>query len=182
LRRTRKQTKRRPETAEYRINRQIRVREVFLIDHNGVNHGVVSADHARDLAREAELDLVEVAPNANPPVCRILDYGKFIYEQTKKLKEARKRQTEVEIKTLKLTPRTGDFHRDLQVKKAREWLGEGKKVRFQVKFKARERDYPEIGQQALEGIAEELQDVSDVEQAPIMEGWSMSLMLVPAKS
>jgi translation initiation factor IF-3 len=109
-----------------------------------------------------------------------MDYGKFAYEQNKKLRDAQKKQTKIEIKTLKLTPRTDPYHISIQVKKAREWLGEGKKVRFQVKFKARERDYPEIGQKALEEIAEELQDVSEVEQQPTMEGWNMSLMLVPA--
>lgn len=156
------------------------MREVRLIDHLGENHGVVPTDEARRMAQDAELDLVEVAPNARPPVCRIMDYGKFAYEQNKKVREAQKKQTKIEIKTLKLTPRTDSFHRGIQVKKAREWLTEGKKVRFQVKFKARERDYPEIGRKALEEIAEELQDVSEVEQRPIMEGWNMSLMLVPA--
>ena len=180
MRRTRKQTRRRPDTVDYRTNRRIRVREVRLIDHNGVNHGIVSTDEAQRLAREAELDLVEVAPNAKPPVCRIMDYGKFAYEQNKKLRDAQKRQTKIEVKTLKLTPRTDPYHISIQVKKAREWLGEGKKVRFQVKFKARERDYPEIGQKALEEIAEELQDVSEIEQQPTMEGWNMSLMLVPS--
>ena len=156
------------------------MREVRLIDQNGENHGIVPTDEARRMAQDAELDLVEVAPNARPPVCRIMDYGKFAYEQNKKIREAEKNRTRVEVKTLKLTPRTDAFHRGIQVKKAREWLEEGKKVRFQVKFKARERDYPEIGQKALEEIAEELQDVAEVEQKPKMEGWNMSLMLVPS--
>lgn len=134
-----------------------------------------------DAAAEAGLDLVEVAPNANPPVCRILDYGKFVYEQTKKEREARKHQKQVEIKTLKLTPRTADFHRDIQVKKARQWLTEGKKVKFQVRFKAREITYPEIGQAALEEIAEMLSEVSEVEQEPKLDGWSMTLMLAPGE-
>ncbi len=131
------------------------------------------------MAQEADLDLVEVAPNAKPPVCRILDYGKFAYEKTKKEKEARKRQKLVEIKTLKLTPRTSDFHRDIHVRKAREWLQEGKKVKFQVRFRAREITYPEIGRDALLKVAEELSDVADVEQRPKLEGWSMTLMLSP---
>ena len=82
------------------------------------------------MAEEAELDLVEVAPNARPPVCRIMDYGKFAYEKTKKEREARKLQKQIEIKTIRLTPRTADFHRDVQVRRARQWLGEGKKVKF----------------------------------------------------
>ncbi len=131
------------------------------------------------MAEEARLDLVEVSPNGKPPVCRIMDYGKFSYEKTKQEREARKRQKKIEIKTLKLTPRTGDFHRDLLVKKAGKWLVEGKKVKFQVRFKAREITYPELGKAALDSIAEELSDVSDIEQKPKLDGWSMTLMLVP---
>lgn len=173
-------TKRRPTSSiNYRINRQIRVREVRLIDQNGQNQGVVPIDKALDMAAEAHLDLVEVAPNANPPVCRILDYGKFSYEQTKKEREARKNQKQVEVKTLKLTPRTAPFHRDILVKKARQWLTEVKKVKFQVRFKAREITYPEIGKESLESIAEELSDVAIVEQAPRLDGWSMTLLLSP---
>jgi len=150
-----------------------------LIDHNGTNHGVVSTRMAYEMAQEAELDLVEVAPNARPPVCRILDYGKFSYEKTKQLREAQKKQKQIEIKKIRLTPRTADFHRDIHVKKAREWLTEGKKVQFMVKFKSRERDYPEIGRDALLEIAELLKDVAAVEQQPKFEGWSMTLMLAP---
>lgn len=131
------------------------------------------------MAREAELDLVEVAPNARPPVCRILDYGKFSYEQTKKEREAKKRQKKVEIKTIRLTPRTDDFHRDIGVRNARRWLGEGKKVKFMVRFKAREISYPELGQRALQDIAEDLKDIAIVEQKPKLEGWRMTLMLAP---
>lgn len=134
------------------------------------------------MAQEAELDLVEVAPNANPPVCRIMDYGKFAYERTKKEREARKLQKQVEIKTLKLTPRTAAFHRELQVNKARKWLIEGKKVKFQIRFRAREITYPEIGRDMLIGVAEDLAEVSEIEQHPKLEGWSMTLMLVPQAS
>lgn len=163
----------------YRINRRIRVPKVRLIDQDGDNQGVIPTKQALTMAREADLDLVEVAPNAKPPVCRILDYGKFVYDKTKKEKEARKRQKLVEIKTLKLTPRTSDFHRNIQVRKARGWLEEGKKVKFQVRFRAREITYPELGRDTLQEVAEELSDVSDVEQRPKLEGWSMTLMLTP---
>jgi translation initiation factor IF-3 len=142
----------------------------------------VPIEEARDLAREAELDLVEVAPNANPPVCRIMDYGKFSYEQTRKEREARKRQKKVEIKTIRLTPRTDDFHRGIGVKKGRKWLEEGKKVKFMVRFRAREITYPEIGQDMLQGIADELSDVAVVEQQPNLEGWRMTMMLSPEGS
>jgi translation initiation factor IF-3 len=152
---------------------------VRLIDETGTNRGVVPIEEARDLARDAELDLVEVAPNANPPVCRIMDYGKFSYEQTRKEREARKRQKKIEIKTVRLTPRTDDFHRDIGVKNARRWLNEGKKVKFMVRFRAREITYPEIGQKMLQGIAEDLNDIAEVEQKPNLEGWRMTMMLTP---
>lgn len=168
-----------PITVDYRINRQIRAREVRLIDHNGVNRGVLPFFDALRIAEEAELDLVEVAPNANPPVCRVLDYGKFAYEQTKKEREARKHQKKIEVKTIRLSPRTGDYHKDIGVRNARKWLEEGKKVRFMVRFKSREISYPEIGQKALQDIAEELSDIAAVEQQPTLEGWRMTLTLVP---
>jgi translation initiation factor IF-3 len=155
------------------------VREVRLIDQDGTNHGVVSIDKARQMAEDAELDLVEVAPNAKPPVCRILDYGKFAYEKTKREREARKHQKQIEIKTIRLTPRTSPFHKDVHVRKARQWLESGKKVKFQVRFRAREITYPEIGQETLEEIAEELKEISEIEQQPKLEGWSMTLLLAP---
>ena len=153
-----------------------------LVDQNGENHGVVPTRQALEMAQEAELDLVEVAPNAKPPVCRIMDFGKFAYEKTKREREARKQQKQIEIKTVRLTPRTADFHKDVQVRKARQWLGEGKKVKFQVRFKAREITYPEIGQRTLEEIAEELGDIAEVEQRPKLEGWSMTLLMNPIQN
>lgn len=134
---------------------------------------------AVELAQEASLDLVEVAPNARPPVCRIMDYGKFSYEKTKREREARKHQKQIEIKTIRLTPRTSAFHREIHVRKARQWLSEGKKVKFQVRFKAREITYPEIGKETLLEIVTELEDMATVEQEPTLEGWSMTLMMTP---
>lgn len=153
-----------------------------MIDHNGDNRGVVSTNEAQDIANEAELDLVEVAPNANPPVCRVMDYGKFVYEKAKREKEARKHQKQIEIKTIKLTPRTSDYHKDIYVRKARNWLEDGKKVKFQVRFKAREITYPELGQETLEDIAGALQGDAAVEQHPKLEGWTMTMMLTPDSS
>jgi translation initiation factor IF-3 len=164
------------------VNRQIRVREVRLIDHEGNNRGVIDINEARDIASDAELDLVEVAPNANPPVCRVMDYGKFSYEKAKREKEARKHQKQIEIKTIKLTPRTSDYHKDIYIRKARNWLEDGKKVKFQVRFKAREITYPEIGQETLEDIAKALEGDAAVEQMPKLEGWSMTMMLTPETS
>ncbi len=139
----------------------------------------MSIAKARQLAEEAELDLVEVAPNAEPPVCRIMDYGKFSYEKTKREREARKHQKQIEIKTIRLTPRTSGFHKDVHVRKAKQWLGEGKKVKFQVRFKGREITHPEMGQQTLEEIAGELSEIATVEQEPKLEGWSMTLLMTP---
>lgn len=150
-----------------------------LIDHNGNNVGVVPLQEARDVAVEAGLDLVEVAPHARPPVVRVMDYGKFQYEQTKKEREARKHQKQIEIKTIKLSPKTADFHRDINVRRARGWLEEGKKVKVVIRFKGREIHYPEIGRDIMNGIVEDLKDVGEVEQAPNLEGWTMVMMLSP---
>jgi translation initiation factor IF-3 len=182
IRRRRTKPEIRRPTINYRTNRGIRVREVRLIDHNGENHGVVPTNRAIAMAEEAELDLVEVSPNATPPVCRIMDYGKFSYEKTKREREARKQQKQIEIKTIKLSPRTAQFHKDISVRKARLWLEQGKKVKFSVRFKAREITYPELGQETLEEVAAELQDISTIEQAPKLEGWTMTLMLTPGTS
>ncbi|NKQ36457.1 MAG: translation initiation factor IF-3 [Chloroflexi bacterium] len=178
--RRRRRAKPKPITINYRTNNRIRAREVRLIDQNGDNHDIVPTSKALQMAEEANLDLVEVAPNAKPPVCRIMDYGKFAYEKTKREREARKQQKQIEIKTIRLTPRISSFHRDVHIKKARQWLSEGKKVKFQVRFKAREITYPELGQILLEEIAEELDDISEIEQRPKLEGWSMTLLLAPS--
>ncbi len=170
---------RRSISSNYRVNNRIRAQQVRLIDHNGDNRGVVSIREARDIAEEAELDLVEVAPNANPPVVRVMDFGKFIYDKTRKEREARKHQKQIEIKTIKLSPKIADFHRDLNVKRAREWLQEGKKVKVVVRFRGREITYPEIGQEMMEGVADDLKEVGTIEQRPNLEGWQMTMMLAP---
>ena len=125
--------------------------------------------------------MVEVAPNADPPVCRILDYGKFLYDKAKKDKEARRAQTKVEIKEIRLRPKTSKHHRSFKVRNARRWLTEGKKVRVRIRFRGREITYPEIALEDLRSIAEELTDVGTIEQAPTMEGRTMLMTLAPAK-
>jgi translation initiation factor IF-3 len=134
---------------------------------------------AREIADQAKLDLVEVAPNANPPVVRVMDYGKFTYEQTKREREARKHQKQIEIKTIKFSPTTASFHRDISVRKARQWLSEGKKVKVVVQFRGRQITYPEIGKQIMDDIAAELADACTIEQKANLEGWSMVMMLAP---
>lgn len=131
------------------------------------------------VARNVGLDLVEVAPNARPPVVRVMDYGKFIYEKTRREREARKHQKQVEIKTIKLTPKITDFHRDLRVRRAREWLSEGKKVKVVVRFRGREITYPEIAEEMMQHVAKDLEEVGTIEQIPKTEGWSMVMMLAP---
>ena len=134
------------------------------------------------MAQEAELDLVEVAPNADPPVCRIMDFGKFVYEKTKKEKEARKSQTKIEIKEIRLRPKTNEHHRNIKVRNARRWLESGMKVKVRIRFRGREITYPEIALNDLKEIAEDLSDIAVVEQAPSMEGRTMLMVLAPAKA
>jgi translation initiation factor IF-3 len=132
-----------------------------------------------EIAQRAGLDLVEVAPNSDPPVCRVLDYGKFMYERAKKEKEARKSATKVEIKEIRLRPKTSDHHKGFKVRNARRWLTEGKKVRVRIRFRGREITYPEIALEDMKSIAEELSDVGEIEQAPTMEGRTMLMVLAP---
>ena len=159
----------------------IRVPEVRLIGPKGDNLGVVATNEAMRIAREAEMDLVEVAANANPPVCRVMDFGKFLYERTKKEREAKKAQTKIEIKEIQLRPKTNEHHRNFKTRDARRWLHEGKKVKVSVRFRGREITYPELAMEDLREIAEELADISTIEQAPSLEGRVMSMMLTPAK-
>jgi translation initiation factor IF-3 len=142
---------------------------------------VINTREALRMAREADLDLVEVAPNSSPPVCRIMDFGKFLYEREKKDREARKAQTKVEVKEIRLRPKTTDHHRDFKVDDARRWLEHNMKVRVTIRFRGREITYPEIALEDLREIAHELSDVGTVEQAPAIEGRAMSMMLVPVK-
>jgi translation initiation factor IF-3 len=164
---------------EYRINDQIKVPKVRLIDGSGKNVGVVSLREAQDMAYDADLDLVEVAPTADPPVCKIMDFGKFQYEQAKKEREARKQQKTVEVKEIRLRPKTTDHHRSFKVRDARRWLEDGMKVRVRIRFRGREITYPEIGLEALDEIAAELDDVAVIEQRPGMEGRTMLMVLAP---
>lgn len=167
--------------SEYRVNEQIRVPEVRLIGPDGQNIGVVPIGEALRIAQEANLDLVEVAPNSVPPVCRVLNYGKFLYEKAKKEREARKAQTKIEVKEIRLRPKTSEHHRSFKIRDARRWLSEGKKVRVRIRFRGREITYPEIALEDLQSIASELSDVGSVEQAPSMEGRTIFMVMAPGK-
>ncbi len=159
----------------------IKVAEVRLIGPQNENIGVVPIQKALQIAREAELDLVEVAPNSEPPVCRVMDFGKFLYEKTKKEKEARKAQTKIEVKEIRLRPKTNEHHRGFKTRDARRWLLEGNKVKVTIRFRGREITYPEIALEDLKEIAEELADIATIEQAPSMEGRTMGMVLAPSK-
>jgi translation initiation factor IF-3 len=162
-----------------RFNNRIRAREIRLIDEQGAQVGIVALRDAIQMAEERGFDLVEVAPNAVPPVCRIMDYGKFRYEQSKKEREARKHQKQVELKEVRLKPKTDDHDIDVKAKQARKFLLGGDKVKFTLRFRGREIFHPDIGLKMLEGMAEDLRDISVIEQRPLMEGRVLSLLLAP---
>ncbi len=151
-----------------------------MIDEEGAQLGIVSLREALTLAEQRGLDLMEVAPNAVPPVCRIVDYGKFRYEQSKKDREARKNQKQAELKEVRLKPKTDDHDLEVKAKQARKFLLAGDKVKFTVRFRGREIFHPDIGREMLEQMAEELRDVATVEQKPLMEGRALSLLLAPS--
>jgi translation initiation factor IF-3 len=142
----------------------------------------VSIQDALHMAREADLDLVEVAPNSEPPVCRVMDFGKFLYEKTKKERDARRAQTKIEVKEIQLRPKTNEHHRSFKVRDARRWLEDGNKVKVRVRFRGREIDYVDLALEDLKEVAEELSEVSSVEVPPAMEGRSVLMILAPAKT
>ena len=154
--------------------------EVRLIDASGTNHGVVPIEKARDLASEAELDLVEVAPNAKPPVCRIMNYDKFRYEQKKKLQEAKKKQTTIETKEVKFRPKTEEHDLNFKIKHIRKFLGQKNKVKITMRFRGREIVYSQtIGLEAMKRIAEKLEEDATILQPPMMEGRQMVMFVGP---
>ena len=157
----------------------IRVREVRVIAENGEQLGVLPTYEALRLARERNLDLVEVAPNAIPPVCRLLDFGKFQYERQKKEREARKAQKIIEVKQLRLKPRTGEHDIDTKVRQALGFLEEGSKVKVSVRFHGREITHPEIARDQLSRFAEKVGGAAVVEAQPTMEGPNLFMLLSP---
>ncbi|WP_287906146.1 translation initiation factor IF-3 [Chloroflexus sp.] len=161
------------------MNNRIRAREVRLIDENGTQVGIVPLREALAMAEERGYDLVEVAPNAVPPVCRLLDYGKFRYEQSKKEREARRNQKQSELKQIRLMPKTDDHDVAVKANQARRFLLAGDKVKFNLRFRGREVAHPEIGRKMLDEIAEQLSDIAIIEQKPLMEGRVLSMLLAP---
>jgi translation initiation factor IF-3 len=164
---------------ELRINDKIRVREVRLIDEEGNQKGIVPTLEALKLARDSDLDLVEVSPNANPPVCKILDYGKYRFEQEKKLRDSKKNQKVLELKEIRMQPKIGSGDLDFKSKHVQEFLAEGNKVKVTVRFRGRELAHTELGLDVLNEVLKRLGDDYVVEKQPSMEGRFMSMVLNP---
>jgi len=154
---------------EARINRRIRAREVRLIGADGSQLGIVTLTQALEIAEEEGLDLVEVAPDSKPPVCRVMDYGKFKYQKKKRQAEAKKRQVQVVLKEVKIRYKTDEHDLQTKVTQARRFLGEGNKVKFVMFFKGREVQFAELGYHVMEKVAAELMDVAVLERSPRME-------------
>ena len=164
---------------ELRVNQRIRAREVRLVAEKGQQLGIVPLDQALETARKHNLDLVEVAPTAVPPVCRLLDYGKYKYEQEKREREARKSQRTSSLRQVRLRPKIDDHDFAAKLKTVRKLLGEGDKVRVAVFFRGREITHPEIGFRLLQRVLEMLKDEAVAENQPAMEGRSMAMILTP---
>lgn len=162
-----------------RINDQIRVREVRLIDDQGEQKGVLAIQDALNMARELGLDLVEIAPQSVPPVCKILDYGKFKFEQEKKFKDNRKNQKIVKIKEIRMQPKIDDHDLDFKSKHVREFLDEGNKVKVTIRFRGRELAHTEIGEDVLKSVLGRVEGLYVLERPPTMEGRFMSMILSP---
>lgn len=165
---------------QYRINGQIHVREVRVVSDDGSE--VMPTRKALDLARQQELDLVEISPNAQPPVCRIIDYSKFLYQQKKRQKEMKQKQVKVEVKEIRFGPQTDDHDYQFKLKHAREFLEEGNKVRAYVFFRGRSILFKDQGEVLLLRLANDLEEVAKVEQMPKLEGKKMFLFLTPKKA
>lgn len=159
------------------MNERIRAREIRLIDENGEMIGVMPPPRALDIARERNLDLVEVSPNAMPPVCKLMDFGRFKYEQAKKENEARKNQKTITLKEIRLRPRTDEHDVEVKTRKIQEFLAEGDKVRVSVQFRGAEMRHPDIGRKLLDEIAEVLKGSATIERSPMMEGRMMSMIV-----
>jgi len=166
---------------EHRINDRIEAREVRLVDQDGEMIGVVSLRDALTRAEDVGLDLVEISPNAAPPVCKILDYGKFKYEAQKKANAARKKQKVIEVKEIKMRPSIDQNDYGIKMKKVREFIDEGDKVKVTMRFRGREMAHQHLAINILEKVKEEMADVAKVEQFPKLEGRQMIMVMAPLK-
>ena len=165
-----------------RINERITIRQVRLIDHEGENRGVVDPRDAYEMALEVGLDLVEISPNANPPVCKIMDFGKFKYEQQKKAHEAKKKQKVIHIKEVKLRPNIDDHDFNIKMKNVHKFLDAGDKVKITLRFRGREMAHQDLGMKLLDRVKEELADKIKIEHSPSFEGRQVVMVVAPAKA
>jgi translation initiation factor IF-3 len=161
------------------VNREIRARKVRLINEKGDQVGVVPLDRAQREARERGLDLVEVAPNANPPVCRLLDYGKYMYEKSRRDRKARQAQKKASIKEIQLRPKIADHDFMVKVRRAQRFIEEGSKVRVRLRFRGREITHQGIARDLMDRVIDELEGVAFVDSRPSMEGYDMIMILAP---
>ena len=166
---------------DHRVNERIRVETVRLIDNEGNQRGVVSSREALALARSLDLDLVEIAPTAQPPVCRIMDYGKFKFDEAQKAKESRRKTQHVGVKEMKYRPKIGPGDFDTKTRSVEKFLNEGHKVKITIMFRGRESAHPELGKKILDRIVEKLVDIAKVESAPKLDGRNMIMVLGPDK-
>ncbi len=166
----------------HRINERITVSQVRLIDAEGINVGVVETDDAMGRARRAGLDLVEISPTVDPPVCKIMDYGKFKYVEAKKRNEARKNQKTIELKEIKLRPSIEKHDFDVKLSATRKFLDHGDKVKLTIRFRGREMAHSEFGMELLERLKEECKDIAKVDQSPTMDGRQLMMILTPIGS
>ncbi|MEQ8923772.1 MAG: translation initiation factor IF-3 [Roseovarius sp.] len=163
-----------------RVNDKIRAPEIRLIGPEGENIGVVTPEKAMDLAFEAELDLVEISPNATPPVCKIMDYGKYKYEQQKRESEARKKQKVIEVKEVKFRPNTDTHDYDVKMRNVVKFLEHGDKVKVTLRFRGREMAHQDLGRELLHRVAGDVEGIGKVENMPKMEGRQMIMIIAPA--
>lgn len=174
--------KRKQEEDSTRINTEIRAREVRLIDPEGTQLGIVVREEALRIAEGFELDLVEVAPNSTPPVCRIMDYGKFRYQQAKKVKDAKKKQTVIQVKEVKFRPKTDEHDLEYKMAHIKRFLAEGNRAKVTIQFRGREIANPGIANRVVQAILEGMEGVGTVDQHPKMEGRRMTFVLRPAQA
>ncbi len=163
----------------HRINSQIRNEEVRVLLDDGEQLGVMKTQDAIDVAKDRKMDLVEIAPNNNPPVCKIIDYGKFKYQEQKKKNEAKKKQKTIETKELKLRPGTGDHDYQVKIKNAQKFLKEGNRVKFSLRFKGREMEHSNLGIDMLKRVKSDLEELIRVEMEPKIEGRQAFLVVAP---
>ena len=168
-----------PRQPQIRTNYRIRVPEVRVIDADGTQLGVMSSHDAIRMAQEQTLDLVEVNPKADPPVCKIMDFGKYKYEEKKRANEARKKQNVVEIKEVKVRPKTDEHDLDTKIRHIRRFLEEGNKAKITVRFRGREITHPEKGREVLDDIIKALEGLINIEGNPALEGKAMTMLIAP---